>query len=343
MFSRPFEFAASGEDDLIPLVDPSFTFKTYAKEINPFDVLTGAVTNGDEAHFDEAISPSSMWSASSRRPSSSPSAASNTKQLNANGSARCPLAKAHTFPAYKDESRSKVHGQGEAKTTILDLVPIGEAQTFRLEGSFIYATKTQNIPRYQLQREFDRDGSLSKLRIRAVHARETRSCSVPTTHTARDQPIPYSSEKTLYSIDEFEMRGKKADTLPGSIQMTSGESLWGGQWTRIWHVTKCKAQHHVCDYRGACEPEKHLLYCVKKGVWEDVDGVVVAREETGREGLGAANAFSPIMKTEFDTNGKKLALEMTDEMEKDGNKRDLVMACWVMKLWMAEELRWEGN
>ena len=342
MFSRPFEFTASAEDDLIPLVDSSFTFKTYARETNPFDVLTGAITHGEDALFDEAISPSSMWS-TSRRPSSSPSAAPETKLLSANVTARRPLAKAHTFPKYKEESPSRVQGQGEARNTILDLVPVGEAQTFRLEDSFIYATTTQNIPRYQLQRDFDRDRSVSKLRIRAVHARETRSCSVPTTHTARDQPIPYNSEETLYIIDEFEMRGKKAGTLPGSIQMTSGESLWGGQWTRIWHVTRCKAQHHVCDYRGACEPEKHLLYCVKKGVWEDTDGVVVAREETGMEGLGAANALSPIMKTDFDTNGKELVLEMTDEIEKDGKKCDLLMACWVMKLWMAEELRWEGN
>jgi hypothetical protein len=34
---------------------------------------------------------------------------------------------------------------------------------------------------------------------------------------------------------------------------------------------------------------------------------------------------------------------MTEETERDGKKRDLVMACWVMKLWIAEELRWEGN
>ncbi|KAI4675429.1 uncharacterized protein J4E84_010023 [Alternaria hordeiaustralica] len=344
MFSRPFEFTASAEDDLIPLVDSSFTFKTYAKEKNPFDVLTGAITHGDEALSDEAISPSSMWSASSR-PSSSPATAPETKLLSANVTARRPLAKAHTFLEYKEESRSKVQGQVEAKKTILDLVPIGEAQTFRLDGSFIYATKTQNIPRYQLHRDFDRDGSVSKLHIRAVHARETRSCSVPTTHTARDQSIRYSSEETLYSIDEFEMRGKKTGTLPGSIQMTSGESLWGGQWTRIWHVTKCKARHHVCDYRGVCEPEKHLLYCVKKGVWEDAEGVVVAREETGREGLGAANASRSLMQVGMglEKGRKELVLEMTDGIEKDAKRRDLVMACWVMKLSTAEELRWEGN
>lgn len=342
MFSRPFAFAASGEDDLIPFVDPSFTSKTYARELNPFDVLTGAIANTKDALFDEAISPSSMWSASSR-PSSSPSAASETKLLGTDVPARRTLAKANTFPTYKDESRSKVQDQRAAKKTILDLVPIEEAQTFRLEGSFIYATKTQNVPRYQLHRDFDCDGSVSKLCIRAVHARETRSYSVPTTHGVHNHPIHYNSDETLCSINIFEMRGKKAGTFPGSIQMTSGESLWGGQWTRIWHVTKCKAQHHICDYRGTCEPEKRLLYCIQKGVWEDAEGVVVAREEIGKERLSAANASRSLTKMGFETNRKELALEMTDEIEKDGKKRDLVMACWVMKLWMAEELRWEGN
>jgi hypothetical protein len=56
---------------------------------------------------------------------------------------------------------------------------------------------------------------------------------------------------------------------------------------------------------------------VKKGVWEDAGGVVVAREERG---------------------GREL--EKVDVARKD---EDLMVACWVMRLWMAEELRWEGN
>jgi hypothetical protein len=142
-------------------------------------------------------------------------------------------------------------------------------------------------------------------------------------------------------MDLFEMRGRKAGTLPGSIQMTSGKSLWGGEWTRFWHVTKCKAKHHICDYRGVCEPEKHVLYCVKKGVWEDAEGVVVAHEET--EGLGAWCANGLLVETRRPSNEAGHVLEMTEETESDGKKRDLVMACWVMKLWIAEELRWEGN
>jgi hypothetical protein len=343
MFKHPLEFDLQGEDGRISFVDPLSTSKMYAKETNPFDVLTGAITTGEETLSDEALSPSSMWS-DSTRPSSSPSTTSKTQLLDANIPTRRPLAKANTFPIHRRESRSKVQTQRELKRMILDLLPMEDhAKTFRLEGSFMYATMTRNLPRYQLRRDFDRDGSTSKLHMRAVLPRETRSHSVSAAHMAGEQHIHYNDDETLYSMDAFEMRGKKADTLPGSIQMTSGESLWGGQWTRIWHVTRCKAQHHVCDYRGECEPEKHLLYCVKKGVWEDADGVVVAREDSVREGLGAWVTSELFAQKTSVTERTEDLLEMTDEIENDRNKRDLVMACWVMKLWMAEQLRWGGN
>ena len=76
-------------------------------------------------------------------------------------------------------------------------------------------------------------------------------------------------------------------------------------------------------------------------MWEDAEGVVVAREET--EGLGAWCANGLLVETRRLSNEAGHVLEMTEETERDGKKRDLVMACWVMKLWIAEELRWEGN
>ncbi len=341
MFRRPLEFSLLGEDDQISLVNPSFTSKTYSNEINPFDSLTGAIATSDEGRSDEAMSPSSMWS-DSVHSGISPASASTAQLVTANVPARRPLVTAHTLPKCKYEPHSTAREPLVAEETIPELSSIEDhAKTFRLKGSFIYATKTRNLPRYQLLREFERDGSVSKLNIRAVLPRETRSCSVSAINTAHGQQIRYDGEETLYSMDFFDMRGRKPGTLPGSIQMTSGKSLWGGQWTRFWHVTKCKAKHDVCDYRGVCEPEKHLLYCVKKGVWEDAEGVVVAREETERQEAWAANRAFVRKASGPDGNGR--VLEMTDEAEKDGKKRDLVVACWVMTLWMAEELRWEGN
>jgi hypothetical protein len=340
IFRQSPDLTLPGEDDRISLVDPSFRFKTYADEKDPFDAFTGAITTDEQALSEEAISPSSMWTDSSR-PSSSPSSASWTQSVNANAPARRPLVSAQTFPIYTPGRDSADQEPQEAKETILQLWRMEDlAKTFRLEAPFVYATRTHNIPRYQLQQEFDRNGAVSKLHIRGVLPHKARSLSMAAIHVLHDRKTDYIEEETLYSIDLFEMRGRKAGTLPGSIQMTSGKSLWGSQSMRFWHVTRCKAKHHDCDYRGVCEPEKHLLYCVKKGVWEDAEGVVVAREEMDGLGVWGANGF---VRKASGTYGKELLLEMTDDTEKDGKKRDLVMACLVMKLWMAEELRWEGN
>jgi hypothetical protein len=88
--------------------------------------------------------------------------------------------------------------------------------------------------------------------------------------------------------------------------------------------TKCMAKHRDCGYRGTCEPAKHLLFAVKKGGWEAAEGGVVAREE--EEGSSTSE------------NGK--VFEVVDGGLKD---EDLVVACWVMRLCMAEELWWDGN
>jgi len=134
-------------------------------------------------------------------------------------------------------------------------------------------------------------------------------------------------------MSEFDMKGRSEGALEGSIQLTTGKTLWGGQWTRIWHVTKCKAQHHACNYRGNCEPEKHVLFCVKKGMWEDAEGKVVAHE--GKEGLRREK--------ETGTEAENRTLEMMDTVGMDGRRSDLLVACWTMRLWMAGELEWKQS
>lgn len=65
--------------------------------------------------------------------------------------------------------------------------------------------------------------------------------------------------------------------------------------------------------------EKVLMYTVKKGVWEDKDGTVVVRE---------------------DVDG---VLEIGEGWGREGEKRDLVVGCWILKVWVAEGLKWEGE
>jgi hypothetical protein len=68
------------------------------------------------------------------------------------------------------------------------------------------------------------------------------------------------------------------------------------------------------------------LFVVKNEVWEDTIGT---EEKVDR-------------REERETNDEKV-LVMVDEIAKDTNRSDLVVACWLMKLCIAEEFRWEGH
>jgi hypothetical protein len=52
-----------------------------------------------------------------------------------------------------------------------------------------------------------------------------------------------------------------------------------------------------------------LLYTIKKGIWEDADGTVVARE------------------------GKDKVLELGERWASLRKRRDLLVGCWVLKDW----------
>ena len=132
---------------------------------------------------------------------------------------------------------------------------------------------------------------------------------------------------TMYDITSFEMRGHRASTLAGSIKLESGRELLGPKWTRIYLYRKSarrdslnpenEARMHKFGYHADDEWDKKLLFQVKKGIWEVGEGRQVAREHEG----------------EF---------EVVD-LGLDGAKRDLLIACWLMKVWNGEGMRWEGD
>jgi hypothetical protein len=62
---------------------------------------------------------------------------------------------------------------------------------------------------------------------------------------------------------------------------------------------------------------------MKNEVWEDTKEMVDRREER-------------------EMNNEKV-LVMVDEIAKDTNRSDLVVARWLMKLCIAEKFRWEGH
>lgn len=333
--------------------DKSTMYRSYADEEDPFDALTrGSVTSmSDYNSSDDAISPSSTFSGTSR-PSLGRSSTSQVAPPTVTVPTRRPLLSANTFPRYNFDPWSTVRESRALESNYVsalqqEYTPLDEhARAFRLQGPFVYTTKTSNLPRYQIQQEFDRSGKPSRLNIRRLHPHETRSCSVPAVQAGRRPRIRYDDESTAYTMTPFEMNGKQSTTLAGSVQISSGKSLWGGQWTRIWHVTKPKQRESKKLEADAPSPrrsrrsleecDKRLLFAVKKGVWEDAEGTVIAREE---KGWGSVDRLFPRRGSGSSTNGK--VLEMTDMAPTEAPKRDLVVACWVLKLWMGEGIRWE--
>ena len=95
------------------------------------------------------------------------------------------------------------------------------------------------------------------------------------------------------------------------------------------------------EHRVSCELEKRLLFAVEKGVWEDAEGTVVAREEKGSVSSWGADRL--LARRGSGPKGEGKVLEVTNAAAKDVEKRDLVVACWVMQMWMAEGVRWEGD
>jgi hypothetical protein len=137
----------------------------------------------------------------------------------------------------------------------------------------------------------------------------------------------------MYTMTAFEMYGHGESDLDGNIQVTTGRTLWGGSWTKIWHMTKPERSRRDSwnsdldlrqsrRTRSSYDGDGILLYSIRKGAWEDGDGTIVAREERGGK------------------SGR--TIEVTETWARDKEKRDLVVACWVMRIWSSEGIQWEG-
>ncbi|KAF1999236.1 hypothetical protein P154DRAFT_232153 [Amniculicola lignicola CBS 123094] len=211
-----------------------------------------------------------------------------------------------------------------------DYNPIDDlARSFRLEGSFIYTTKTSHMPRYQLMQEFTRSGQPKRLSIRRLMPRESRSHSLPSS-SGESERIRYDDEGTMYTIASYEMRGHRSSTLPGSIRLESGSSFLGGKWTKIYLWTKSARRDSLnpenearilkYGYHSRDEWDKRLMFSIKKGLWENGAGQRIAKEEEGKDG----NVFELLAGY-------------------GGAQRDLAVSCWVMKVWMGAGMRWQGD
>ena len=133
--------------------------------------------------------------------------------------------------------------------------------------------------------------------------------------------VRYDDDGTMYTLAAWGMRGQRASTLRGTVTMRSGTG-WRGRWADFVLVTKSprkdalrpayEARMLRHGYRPDDELDKRLLFRVRSGAWHDADGRPVAVQ-------------------------RRDALHVVDGVE--GPLRDLVVACWVMRLHQGEWAR----
>ncbi|KAF2825236.1 hypothetical protein CC86DRAFT_370977, partial [Ophiobolus disseminans] len=278
MYTPPYSPLASYADRCTPHYSPIIWDK------NPFDTISFPESPlFRTSHDDDLIAPADL-------PTAKPPS-------------RIPLVTSRTFPTYNDPWKTirRAHAFEPPQHTPALALPThntvtSQTRTFRLDAPFIYPSSISNIPHYQ----FSQDATLGILKIRCINLHEIRASSLPSIYEARKPKIEYDDQETIYSFTSTEMHGKD---LPGSIHFTSGSTLWGEDWVKLWHVHRASKM---------CDGDKTLLYTIKKGVWEDGGGGVVAREENG-------------------------ALEVSEAWARRSN---LVVGCWVLKGWCEGE--WDG-
>lgn len=314
MFAPPYSPLARDDEIRITHYTP---VSWPTEEIDPFVTLTQPPIDAppsEASHDDDLITATSVLEPAPIQPAP-----------------RFPLVTARTFSTYNYDSWSAIlRSQAfEPPKYILstELPPPPEydtigttASNFRLNAPFVYASKTSNLPKYQIAQVLDRQGKPSKLKLRRLRPSETRACSVTALHTARVPKIHYDDEETIFTMSGSELSGPG---LAGIVRITSGRTLWGGSWTKIWHFSRSISSRRESwsstRRPRSFESEKILLYTIKNGVLEDADGTIVARE------------------------GKNNVLEIGERWANLRERRDLLVGCWVLRMWGEGGLGWAGD
>jgi hypothetical protein len=206
--------------------------------------------------------------------------------------------------------------------------------SFILEAPLIHTVDNNSSrPRYQLSQEFSRSGKLYRLRIRRLLPTESRRLSVPATSKARS--VEFDDDTTLYAItnlrglsifksQNIEIRGRRANTLPGHISLRDVDGKW-----EFSHVTRNPAgdalkkqnerKMQKYGYRPTDEwNTKGLFLAVARSSdgkidWQDEKGQVVAVEAPGR-------------------------FDITKEV--DQRTRDTLVTCWIARRWSGGNFPW---
>ncbi|KAF2495005.1 hypothetical protein BU16DRAFT_51983 [Lophium mytilinum] len=193
-------------------------------------------------------------------------------------------------------------------------------------------SSTSSLPRYQLSQTLTKSGRPLTLSIRHLLPTECRRLSTAS-QSSRPEALRYDDDTTLYHISRHgpraELRGLRAGTLDGRIELTSGAGV-RGRWWKFWHVVRSQrfdaldpaneARIQKYGYRAEDEVERRVLFLVIRGDWWSGEGQKVAVEQGAEKG---------------GQGGIKVL-----DAAGDKRRRDLVVACWVMRAWMGGGVRW---
>jgi len=186
-----------------------------------------------------------------------------------------------------------------------------KATTFTIYGTMIH---TPNAPAYQLSSFLD--SQVDTLKLRRLRAEEV------TLLQSGAHTLPFDHRSALYKAhdppflsNDYYVEGQHRSTLPGLLHMSFG--------IRRWHVAHIPIQNGrpvalmTCGKSGGLKKTiKHRKNEMEPSVWKDNDGNVMATE---------------IMKVCH--GGKMPTIELRPDL--DQTCRELILALWVSRLWIA--------
>ncbi|KZL82798.1 fumarylacetoacetate hydrolase [Colletotrichum incanum] len=189
------------------------------------------------------------------------------------------------------------------------------------------------VPRYHLSQLRSSTNQPYKLSMRRLTTNESRRLSLP---DRRPKKVDYDDDLTLYlivnthalfpwSLPEIEIRGCKARTLQGHVELKKTTTAH-----QFWHITRNvtndmlrpENERRLAKYGYHADEElsRELLFVAesvallsKNKRWKDGDGVCVAEETAGT---------------------LSLVVDLTPQ------RKDALLACWAARCWLSGSLNW---
>ncbi|EDU49575.1 hypothetical protein PtrSN002B_009903 [Pyrenophora tritici-repentis] len=186
-----------------------------------------------------------------------------------------------------------------------------KATTFTIYGTMIH---TPNAPAYQLSSFLD--SQIDILKLRRLRAEEVTLLQSGTHHIPFDHSsVLYEAQDPPFLNNDYYIVGQHRSTPPGVLHMSFG--------IRHWHVAHIPIHNRRPIALMTCGKNGSLKQTIKQrknemepSLWKDTDGNVIATE---------------VMK--MCHGGKMPTIELRPGL--DQTCRELILALWVSRLWIA--------